>query len=197
MLKRLFDLVVAISLLTLVSPILFIVALCIFVLMGRPIIFRQSRPGLNSQLFTLYKFRTMLISDSNGIDTAGDANRLTWLGKILRNTSIDELPELYNVIKGEMSLVGPRPLLVEYLPLYNPNQAIRHSVLPGVTGWAQVNGRNAISWAEKLSLDVWYVQNRTFWLDLKILFMTLVKVLSIEGVQQKGHATVEKFTGTN
>jgi sugar transferase EpsL len=162
---------------------------------GAPVLFRQTRPGMGGKPFLMYKFRTM----TDQRDTAGnllpDEKRLTRFGKFLRSTSLDELPELINVLKGEMSLVGPRPLLMEYLGRYSPEQARRHEVRPGITGWAQVNGRNAISWEEKFKLDVWYVDNRSLWLDIKILWMTFVKVFKREGISQEGQATAEKFMG--
>jgi len=165
--------------------------------LGKPIIFTQVRPGLASRPFKMIKFRTM----NNQCDTDGnllpDAQRLTSFGRFLRSTSLDELPELWNVIKGDMSLVGPRPLLMEYLPLYSPEQARRHEVRPGITGWAQVNGRNALSWEEKFKLDVWYVDNRTFWLDLKILLMTVKKVFVRDGISADGEATMSKFQGSS
>ena len=163
--------------------------------MGSPILFRQTRPGTNGKPFQMIKFRTM----RNAIDADGrplpDSERLTKLGRLLRSSSLDELPELWNVLKGDMSLVGPRPLLMEYLPLYSPEQARRHEVRPGVTGWAQVNGRNAISWNEKFALDVWYVDNRTLWLDLKIIWFTIRKVIKRDGISAAGEATMSRFTG--
>ncbi|EAP77329.1 putative UDP-galactose phosphate transferase [Roseovarius nubinhibens ISM] len=164
--------------------------------MGSPVFFRQTRPGRHGIPFEMVKFRTM----RDAIDADGrplpDAERLTKLGRFLRSSSLDELPELWNVLKGEMSLVGPRPLLMEYLPLYSPEQARRHEVRPGVTGWAQVNGRNAISWDEKFALDVWYVDNRSLWLDLKIIWLTIRKVVKREGISAAGEATMSRFTGT-
>ena len=163
--------------------------------MGAPVFFRQVRPGLEGQLFTVYKFRTM----ANDVDAKGellpDRNRLTSFGNVMRKASLDELPQLLNVLKGDMSLVGPRPLLVEYLPLYSPAQARRHEVRPGITGWAQVNGRNAVDWDERFALDVWYVDNRSMMLDLKILVMTAMKVLRRDGIAAKGEATMSKFAG--
>ena len=163
--------------------------------LGSPILFRQTRPGLHGQPFDMIKFRTM--TDARGADgeLLPDRDRLTSFGNLLRATSLDELPELWNVLKGDMSLVGPRPLLMEYLPLYSPEQARRHEVRPGVTGWAQVNGRNALTWEEKFRLDVWYVDHRSIWLDGKILWLTVRKVLSREGVNATGEATMQKFTG--
>lgn len=177
-------------------PILLFFALLIRVKIGSPVIFCQIRPGLNEEPFKLIKFRTM----SNQYDTKGnllnDSERLTSFGRWLRKTSIDELPELLNVLKGDMSLVGPRPLLMEYLSLYNKQQKKRHVVLPGITGWAQINGRNNISWDEKLNLDVWYVDNRSFWLDIKIILMTIKKVIARDDISAQGEATVAKFTGS-
>ncbi len=193
--KRLFDLLAAGVILLLVTPLLLIVALLVRIKLGAPVIFRQQRPGYRGKPFWVYKFRSM----SDERDTHGnllpDAERLTGLGSFLRASSVDELPELINVLRGEMSLVGPRPLLMQYLPRYSPEQARRHHVLPGITGWAQVNGRNALTWQEKFSLDVWYVDHWSFWLDLRILFITLFKVLRREGISQPGQATNEEFTG--
>lgn len=193
--KRFIDILGAVFALLLLAPVLVIVALLVRCQMGAPVLFRQTRPGLHGKPFQMIKFRTML----NAINPQGlpltDSERLTRFGRILRATSIDELPELWNVLKGEMSLVGPRPLLMEYLPLYSDEQARRHEVRPGVTGWAQVNGRNAISWNEKLALDVRYVDNRTIWLDFKIIWMTIKKVLIREGISAKGEVTMSKFTG--
>ena len=194
--KRLFDIVAAALGLMLFWPIMAAIAVMILVGMGRPVLLRQTRPGLLGRPFTIVKFRTM----RNAVDESGlqkpDAERLTKLGKGLRATSLDELPELWNVLKGDMSLVGPRPLLCEYLSLYTPEQARRHAVRPGITGWAQVNGRNASDWNERLAQDVWYVDHRSMRLDLKILWLTFWKVLSGAGVSHRGHATMPKFTGT-
>ena len=193
--KRCFDFAAAaFALLVFSIPILLLVFL-IRKKLGGPVIFRQKRPGLNGQVFEMIKFRTM--TDERGADgeLLPDAQRLTPFGRFLRSTSLDELPELWNVLKGDMSLVGPRPLLVEYLPLYTPDQARRHNVRPGVTGWAQVNGRNAISWEEKFKLDVWYVDNQSLRLDLRILWRTLKKVLVREGISANGEATMTRFTG--
>lgn len=196
MLKRLFDIFVALTLLLLLLPILLVVALLIRINLGGPILFSQDRPGLNGKIFKMYKFRSM----SNERDQHGnllpDEVRLTKFGKALRASSLDELPELVNILKGDMSLVGPRPLLVEYLPLYNQQQARRHEVRPGITGWAQVNGRNSVSWEQKFDLDVWYVENQSFLLDIKILFMTFFKVIKKDGISQAQHVTAEKFKGT-
>ncbi len=195
LIKRLFDLAVAGVALILLLPVLLLVAAVVLIADGPPVIFRQKRPGLRGEIFTLYKFRTM----RGGVDPYGnplpDSQRLTRLGTFLRTTSLDELPELWNVLRGEMSIVGPRPLLVEYLPRYSKEQARRHEVLPGVTGWAQVNGRNALSWEEKFRLDVWYVDHWSLLLDLKIVLMTVGKVLRREGISQPGLATMEEFKG--
>ncbi|HVU16359.1 MAG TPA: sugar transferase [Candidatus Didemnitutus sp.] len=193
--KRWFDIFAALAALILFSPVLAVVAAIVRVQLGSPVIFRQQRPGRQGRPFSLLKFRTM--SDNRGPDgeLLPDALRLTALGNFLRSTSLDELPELWNVLRGEMSLVGPRPLLTEYLPLYNSRQSRRHEVRPGVTGWAQVNGRNALGWEERLELDVWYVDHRTVWLDMAILLRTIVAVGQRRGVSQPGHATMEKFRG--
>ncbi len=192
--KRLFDLLLTLVAAILFSPILLITTLLVRQKLGSPILFSQQRPGLDGKPFRMYKFRTMTDErDANG-DLLPDAQRLTQFGCFLRSTSLDELPAFWNVFKGDMSLVGPRPLLMEYLPLYSPEQACRHNVRPGITGWAQVNGRNAISWEEKFKLDVWYVDNQSFWLDLKILFLTLRKVFVREGISAEGEATMPKFT---
>lgn len=193
--KRCFDvLVAAVALLTFAVPLL-VLALLVRIKLGKPVLFAQIRPGMHGASFRMVKFRTM--TDACGPDGAllPDAERLTSFGRSLRATSLDELPELWNVLKGDMSLVGPRPLLMEYLPLYSPEQARRHDLRPGITGWAQVNGRNALSWDEKFALDVWYVDNRSFWLDLKILWLTVRKVLVREGISASGEATMSKFTG--
>jgi sugar transferase EpsL len=197
MLKRVFDFIASIVLTILLSPVIIISAILVAVNLGSPVIFKQKRPGLNGKLFTLYKFRTMKDAKNKDGTLLPDEERLTKFGKILRSTSIDELPELFNVIKGDMSLVGPRPLLVEYLELYSTEQMRRHEVRPGITGWAQVNGRNNLSWEEKFKLDVWYVDNRSFWLDIKILLLTVLKVIKREDISQKGQATAELFKGTS
>ncbi|MEJ5220076.1 sugar transferase [Cognatishimia sp. D5M38] len=195
MIKRVIDVLGAAIGLIMFSPVLLIVSLLILREMGSPIMFRQNRPGREGKTFRMIKFRTMRDAmDSNG-HPLPDAERLTKLGRFLRSSSLDELPELWNVIKGDMSLVGPRPLLIEYLPLYSPEQARRHEVRPGITGWAQVNGRNAISWDEKFALDVWYVDNRTFLLDLKIIWLTIRKVVKREDISAAGEATMPKFSG--
>ncbi|MCX2827575.1 sugar transferase [Bacillus pseudomycoides] len=194
--KRLFDLFVSLSLLVFLLPFIIIVAVLVRIKLGSPIIFKQQRPGLHGASFSLYKFRSMTDEkDSNG-NLLPDDVRFTKFGGFLRKCSLDELPQLFNVIKGDLSLVGPRPLLMEYLELYTEEQSRRHMVRPGITGWAQVNGRNAISWEEKFDFDVWYVDNRTFWLDMKILLLTAKKVFKSEGINQVGHVTVEKFNGT-
>lgn len=193
--KRLLDILGSVCGLLLFSPIMVIVAVLIIRKMGSPVFFRQTRPGKDGKPFQMIKFRTMRdATDAKGLPLA-DADRLTRLGLFLRSSSLDELPELWNVLKGEMSLVGPRPLLMEYLPLYSAQQARRHEVRPGVTGWAQVNGRNAISWDEKFALDVWYVDNRNIWLDVKIIWQTIRKVFKREGISAAGEATMSKFTG--
>lgn len=194
--KRGLDFAVGLALFVVVSPVLAAVSLAIRLKFGSPVLFRQQRPGMNGNAFTLFKFRTMLDARDERGDLLSDSQRLTALGRFLRAASLDELPELFNVLKGDMSLVGPRPLLMQYLDRYTPEQARRHEVRPGITGWAQVNGRNALSWDEKFALDVWYVDNMSFWLDLKILAMTVLKVLSREGVSQRGHATMSEFMGS-
>ncbi|HEX5460819.1 MAG TPA: sugar transferase [Steroidobacteraceae bacterium] len=196
MLKRVFDLLVAIIAAVATAPIMGIVALVVRCSLGRPVLFRQWRPGRNGREFQLLKFRTMIEACDERGRPLPDHERLTGFGKLLRRTSLDELPELINVLKGEMSLVGPRPLLAEYLPLYTPEQSRRHEVRPGITGWAQVNGRNAISWERKFELDVWYVDHASIWLDMKILWMTVSEVLRGHGVEQPGTATAEIFRGS-
>ncbi|TOB51441.1 sugar transferase [Vibrio parahaemolyticus] len=195
MMKRLFDFCASLFGLVLLSPIIALVAWKIRKNLGSPVLFRQTRPGLHGKPFEMVKFRTM----KDAVDAQGnplpDSERMTPFGDKLRNSSLDELPELWNVLKGEMSLVGPRPLLMQYLPLYSQEQARRHEVRPGVTGWAQINGRNAISWEDKFKLDVWYVDNRNLWLDIKILFLTVKKVCVKEGISADGHVTIEPFTG--
>jgi lipopolysaccharide/colanic/teichoic acid biosynthesis glycosyltransferase len=195
-LKRAFDVVGASAALVVLSPVLAVVALLVRVRMGSPVLFRQTRPGRGGRPFVMTKFRTM--TDRRGADgeLLPDAERLTALGRWLRRTSVDELPELLNVVRGDMSLVGPRPLLMEYLPLYTREQARRHEVRPGITGWAQVNGRNAVTWEEKFALDVWYVDHRSFRLDLEILGKTVTQVFGGHGVSAPGHATMEPFRGS-
>ena len=193
--KRVVDVCGAVVGLILFSPVLVVVAVLIWRWMGGPVLFTQERPGLHGRSFRMVKFRTM----RHAVDAAGrplsDAERLTPLGRFLRGASIDELPELWNVLKGDMSLVGPRPLLMEYLPLYSPEQARRHDVKPGVTGWAQINGRNALSWDEKFALDLWYVDHRSLALDMKILWLTIRKVVARDGISAAGEATMPRFTG--
>ncbi|PMQ01792.1 MAG: UDP-galactose phosphate transferase [Dictyoglomus sp. NZ13-RE01] len=194
-LKRVIDIIGALAGLIISAPLMFFVSFIIYLTMGRPIFFKQVRPGLNGKPFVIYKFRTMLdLRDENG-NLLPDEKRLTTIGKFLRSTTLDELPEFWNVLKGDMSLVGPRPLLMEYLDRYTSEQARRHEVKPGMTGWAQINGRNAISWEEKFKLDVWYVDNWDILLDLKIIFLTILKVLKREGISAEGHATMPEFRG--
>ena len=195
MLKRGLDISLACVGLLVLAPVMAVLAVLVFSVIGRPILFAQQRPGMHRRLFMLYKFCTMRTAVDAGGEPLPDADRLTPLGRFLRRYSLDELPQLWNVLRGDMSLVGPRPLLVEYLPLYSAEQARRHEVRPGITGWAQVNGRNAQSWDERLRLDVWYADHRSFWLDLRILWLTLLRVLRSEGVSQPGHATMPRFTG--
>lgn len=196
MIKRLLDIFVAALGLLLLLPLLAVVAWLIRRNLGSPVLFRQVRPGLDGKPFEMIKFRTM----QDVVDVAGkplpDSERMSPFGSFLRSSSLDELPELWNVLKGDMSLIGPRPLLMEYLPLYSPEQYRRHEVRPGVTGWAQINGRNALSWEEKFKLDVWYVDNRSLWLDLKIIFLTIKKVFARDGISAEGEATMPKFTGS-
>ncbi|MGT2432005.1 sugar transferase [Cupriavidus basilensis] len=193
--KRLFDIVLAVAaLLVLGVPLLFLIWQ-VSRKLGSPVFFRQVRPGLHGKPFQMVKFRTMTDARGPGGQLLSDAERLTPFGRFLRATSLDELPELWNVLKGDMSLVGPRPLLMDYLPLYTPEQARRHEVRPGITGWAQINGRNALSWEQKFVLDTWYVDHRTFWLDLKILALTVKKVLVRDGISATGEATMTRFTG--
>ena len=196
MLKRILDVVIASTALVLLSPVYALVAYKVKKNLGSPVLFRQTRPGLYGQPFEMIKFRSM----KDALDTAGnplpDSERLTPFGKMLRATSLDEMPELWNVIKGDMSIVGPRPLLMEYLPLYNSKQAKRHEVRPGITGYAQVNGRNAISWEKKFELDTWYVENQSLWLDFKIMLKTVKKVLAKDDISAEGEVTMHKFTGT-
>jgi sugar transferase EpsL len=192
-LKRVFDIVVSAVALTVLAPVMGLIALLVWRTMGRPVLFRQARPGLHGKPFVMYKFRTMRdLRDAEG-NLLPDEARLTPFGRWLRSTSLDELPELLNVLRGEMSLVGPRPLLMEYLERYTPEQARRHEVKPGITGWAQIHGRNNLSWEERLRLDVWYVDHWSLWLDLKILWRTLWMVLRREGISAQGHATMPRF----
>lgn len=197
MIKRLFDIAASAFGLLFLAPVIAIVAWKIRRKLGSPVLFRQVRPGLNGKPFEMIKFRTM----RDAVDEAGnplpDSERMTPFGSFLRSSSLDELPELWNVLKGDMSLVGPRPLLMEYLPLYSPEQYRRHESRPGVTGWAQINGRNALSWEEKFKLDIWYVENRTLWLDLKIILLTIKKVIVREGIAADGHVTAYPFRGNS
>lgn len=195
MIKRLFDIVVSLLVLVLLSPVMLAVALAVRIGLGAPVLFRQMRPGRDGRPFEMMKFRSMRDARDATGQMLSDAERLTPLGRFLRASSLDELPELVNVLRGEMSLVGPRPLLMEYLPLYTPEQARRHEMRPGITGWAQVNGRNAISWDQKFQLDVWYVDNHSFWLDIKVLFLTVAGVLNRRGITAPGSSSAEKFRG--
>ena len=195
--KKIFDSLLIFLSLPLTLPIYLLTMLLVLTQLNFPILFRQSRTGLNGKIFNIYKFRTMTNEcDKDGILLSDEA-RLTKFGKFLRSTSLDELPSLWNVLKSDMSLVGPRPLLLEYLPLYSTQQARRHEVKPGITGWAQVNGRNAITWGEKFDLDVWYVDNQSIWLDIKILWLTVKKVIMRDGINQVGQSTMEKFKGND
>lgn len=193
--KRAFDLVVSVLGLVLLSPLILLIAVLVRLFLGAPVLFRQQRPGYRERPFYLYKFRSMTEARDASGKLLPDGARLTRFGRFLRLYSLDELPELFNIVRGDMSLVGPRPLLMEYLPLYSPEQRRRHEVVPGVTGWAQVNGRNALEWPARFALDVWYVEHWSFWLDLKILLWTIAKVVSREGISQPGQATTEYFTG--
>jgi lipopolysaccharide/colanic/teichoic acid biosynthesis glycosyltransferase len=194
--KRLFDLFVTVLLIVVLAPFVLLVALLVRINLGSPVLFRQQRPGQHGKPFTILKFRTM--TDAHTLDGTllPDSERLTAFGRLLRSTSLDELPELINVLKGEMSLVGPRPLLLHYLELYTPEQMRRHEVMPGVTGWAQINGRNELSWEGKFAMDVWYVDHLSFWLDFKILALTFMKVAKREGINQQGQATIQEFKGS-
>lgn len=195
--KRIIDIIISLIGLIILSPIFLIVSILIYIKLGSPIFFIQERPGKDSKIFKIIKFRTMLNTTNKYGDYLEDEERLTRFGKILRSTSLDELPELINVLKGEMSLVGPRPLLVEYLAIYSQEQAKRHNVRPGITGWAQVNGRNNIQWEKKLKLDIEYVYKFSLLMDIKILFLTILKVIKRDGINQENHVTAEKFTGIN
>ena len=194
--KRMLDLALPFLVLLILAPVLAFIALLVRLKLGSPVLFRQQRPGLHGKPFTLYKFRTMTDARDADGNLLSDSERLTPFGRFLRSSSLDELPELFNVLKGEMSLVGPRPLLMQYLPRYTPEQARRHEAKPGITGWAQINGRNALTWEEKFTLDVWYVDHCSFVLDLTILWRTLLKVMTREGVSAENHVTMPKFTGT-
>jgi sugar transferase EpsL len=195
--KRLIDFTLVGLGLIILSPFLLIVALLVRVKLGSPVLFCQERPGYKGEIFMMYKFRTMTNAKDADGQLLPDADRLTAFGKFLRSTSLDEFPELFNVLKGDMSLIGPRPLLVKYLDRYNNEQFRRHEAKPGITGWAQINGRNAIGWDEKFKLDVWYVDNQSFWLDCKILFLTFGKVFKRDGIKQPGQATMEEFMGSS
>lgn len=194
--KFLFDRLVTIIALFLLSPLLLVLGVVVRLKLGSPVLFRQQRPGHHGKPFMMYKFRTMTDARDSDGNLLPDDERLPSFGRFLRSSSLDELPELINVLKGDMSLVGPRPLLMEYLPLYSPLQARRHEIRPGITGWAQINGRNTISWDDKFKLDVWYVDHHNLWLDLKILWLTVTKVFKREGISQHGQATMEKFKGS-
>ena len=196
MIKRLFDIILAAMLIILFLPIYIIVSFLILLKMGSPILFRQKRPGLHEKIFSIYKFRTMTNEKDENGNLLPDAQRLVGVGKFIRSTSLDELPQIFNVLKGDMSFVGPRPLLIEYLPRYNNQQKKRHDVKPGITGWAQVNGRNAISWEQKFEYDVWYVEHQSFWLDMKILWMTFLKVVKQSDISSDTAVTMEKFEGS-
>jgi len=196
LIKRIVDFVLAFCALVLLSPVLIALSACVLLFIGRPIMFRQERIGFYCRPFVMNKFRTMSNKRATDGSLLPDAQRLTRTGRILRSTSLDELPELWNVLRGEMSLIGPRPLLVEYVPLYTKEQNRRHEVLPGITGWAQVNGRNSLSWEERFSLDVWYVDNRSIWLDIRIFFMTIIRIFRREGISADGSVTMPKFTGS-
>jgi lipopolysaccharide/colanic/teichoic acid biosynthesis glycosyltransferase len=195
MIKRVFDILLSAIMLIVLAPVIIIVAVIVAFNLGQPTLFRQARPGLKGKVFNIIKFRSMRDAVDNNGALLSDEQRLTPFGKKLRNSSLDELPGLWSVLKGDMSLVGPRPLLTEYLPLYSPEQVRRHDVKPGITGWAQINGRNNISWQEKFVLDVWYVDNQNLWLDIKILFLTIKKVCKQADINAKGEATMSKFTG--
>lgn len=191
--KRLFNLAVAVPSVIILMPVFILIGFFVRMKMGSPILFKQLRPGLHGKPFIIYKFRTMMDEQDESRNLLQDGERLTQLGRFLRRTSMDELPELFNVIKGDMSIVGPRPLLMQYLDRYTPEQARRHEVKPGITGWAQVNGRNAISWEDKFKLDVWYIDNWSLLLDIRIIFMTIGKILKREGINQPGQATMKEF----
>ena len=196
-LKRVFDLSVGVVALLLLSPLMLLIGLLVAAFLGRPILFRQQRPGLNGQLFTLLKFRTMANPVGSNEDSLRDSARITSFGRLLRSTSLDELPELINVIRGEMSIVGPRPLLVRYLERYSPFQMRRHEVLPGITGWAQVHGRNAVGWDYKFEMDVWYVEHHSMWLDLRIIALTLMRIVKRDGIDQPGIVGAAEFMGND
>ncbi len=195
--KRCIDVMISLLAIVVLLPVFIIIIVASFIKLGKPVFFKQARPGLNKKVFYMYKFRTMTDAKDKYGNLLSDEERLTRYGKFLRSTSFDELPELLNVLKGDMSLVGPRPLLVEYLQYYSPEQMRRHDMRPGITGWAQINGRNAISWEEKFSLDTWYIDHWSLWLDIKIFFLTIKKVLKREGISSQGSVTMEKFTGSH
>jgi sugar transferase EpsL len=194
--KRILDTALIVLILPLVAPLIILVALLVKFNLGSPVFFKQRRPGINGNLFNLYKFRTMTEKVDQNLIILSDSQRLTKFGKFLRSSSLDELPEIWNILNGSMSLVGPRPLLEEYLPLYSEDQYRRHKVKPGITGWAQINGRNAISWEDKFDYDIWYVDNQSLLLDIKILFLTIIKVINRDGISANGEDTMYKFTGT-
>lgn len=193
--RRISDILIAILFLLVIWPVIMLIAITIKLKLGSPIFFKQSRPGLDCINFDIIKFRTMVEAYDNDGALLSDDQRMTKIGKIIRSSSLDELPSIWNVLKGDMSIIGPRPLLNEYVALYSEKHSRRHLIKPGITGWAQVNGRNSISWNEKLDLDIWYLENKSFWLDLKILFLTFKKVLSQSGINQDGHVTMGKFKG--
>ena len=195
--KRIFDLIMVLTISIILLPLLILITFLVWVKLGTPVLYRQARPGLKGEIFHIYKYRTMTFQRDDNKGLLPDKDRLTNFGKFLRSTSLDELPGLWNVLKGDMSLVGPRPLLIEYLPLYSKKHSRRHDLKPGITGWAQVNGRNSISWEEKLDLDIWYVINHSFLIDLKILWLTIIKVIRRDGISSKGHETVKNFKGYN
>ena len=195
MIKRIFDILFSLIAVILLAPVFIVVSIMLVLSDGFPVFFTQTRPGKNGNPFKLYKFRTMKVVQNKNIELLVDGDRITKFGNFLRRTSLDELPELFNVLKGEMSIVGPRPLLMQYLERYSDEQARRHEVLPGITGWAQINGRNAISWKKKFRLDVWYVDHWTFWLDIRIILQTIWKVIKGEGISQPGRATMDEFMG--
>lgn len=194
--KRLLDLFLTIPALILLTPVLILVAVLVRIKLGSPVLFQQRRAGLGGEPFTLFKFRSMDVAHDAQGSLLPDSERLTRFGRFLRGSSLDELPELINVLKRDMSLVGPRPLVMKYLDLYTPEQFRRHETLPGITGWAQINGRNALSWEEKFALDVWYVDHQSFWLDVKIIALTIVNLIRREGISQPGHATAQEFKGS-
>ena len=197
LIKRVFDILFSLIVVIILSPVFIVVSIVLVISDGFPLFFTQIRPGKNGNLFKLHKFRTMKVIRNRNDELSADGDRITKFGNFLRRTSLDELPELFNVMKGEMSIVGPRPLLMQYLGRYSDEQSRRHEMLPGITGWAQINGRNAISWEEKFRLDVWYVDNWTFWMDFRIIFQTIWKVIKGEGISQPGRATMDEFVGNS